>query len=91
LDIDLGDDENQKNAPPCPKCFAKLSIDLSQPEIQEDEALRQPDRSIIHKMNVENWRSSTKIETLVEELTKLRRKVHKLQFFEEVKIYTCTV
>ncbi|EPZ32474.1 Helicase, superfamily 1/2, ATP-binding domain-containing protein [Rozella allomycis CSF55] len=41
-------------------------------------ALRAPSNksgaSIIHRIDLSNWRSSTKIEALIEELTKLRRK-----------------
>ncbi|TKY84842.1 hypothetical protein EX895_005922 [Sporisorium graminicola] len=62
--------------PDCPCCHATLSIDL------EAEALEPPQSSIrmndsgrqgiLARLDMDKWRSSTKIEALVEELTQLR-------------------
>lgn len=57
--------------PECPQCHISLSIDLEQPEIEQDEALVKKS-SIINRIRMENWTSSSKIELLVHELHKLR-------------------
>lgn len=57
--------------PNCPQCHIPLSIDLEQPEIEQDEALVKKS-SIINRIKMENWTSSSKIELLVHELHKLR-------------------
>ncbi|CAM1507922.1 Fc.00g047700.m01.CDS01 [Cosmosporella sp. VM-42] len=57
--------------PDCPRCHIPLSIDLEQPEIEQDEALVKKN-SIINRIKMENWTSSSKIELLVHELHKLR-------------------
>lgn len=62
-----GNDEN----PGCPRCHIALSIDLEQPEIEQDEEVVKKN-SIINRIKMENWTSSTKIEMLVYDLWKLR-------------------
>ncbi|KAK2608737.1 DNA repair protein rad16 [Conoideocrella luteorostrata] len=57
--------------PDCPSCHIPLSIDLEQPEIEQDESLVKK-TSIINRIKMENWTSSSKIELLVHELHKLR-------------------
>jgi DNA repair protein RAD16 len=57
--------------PDCPRCHIPLSIDLEQPEIEQDEDLVKKS-SIINRIKMENWTSSSKIELLVHELHKLR-------------------
>ncbi|KAF7552579.1 hypothetical protein G7Z17_g4225 [Cylindrodendrum hubeiense] len=57
--------------PDCPRCHIPLSIDLEQPEIEQDEHLVKKN-SIINRIKMENWTSSSKIELLVHELHKLR-------------------
>ncbi|CAF3584403.1 unnamed protein product [Fusarium graminearum] len=57
--------------PDCPRCHIPLSIDLEQPEIEQDENLVKKN-SIINRIKMENWTSSSKIELLVHELHKLR-------------------
>ncbi|KAI9149531.1 DNA repair protein RAD16 [Paramyrothecium foliicola] len=57
--------------PDCPRCHISLSIDLEQPEIEQDENLVKKS-SIINRIKMENWTSSSKIELLVHELHKLR-------------------
>ncbi|PNY29952.1 DNA repair protein RAD16 [Tolypocladium capitatum] len=57
--------------PDCPRCHIPLSIDLEQPGIEQDETLVKKN-SIINRIKMENWTSSSKIELLVHELHKLR-------------------
>lgn len=59
----------------CPVCHIGLSIDLSQPSLEVDlESFKK--QSIVSRLNMKGtWRSSTKIEALVEELYKLRSPV----------------
>jgi DNA repair protein RAD16 len=69
-------------APACPVCNIPLSIDLQQatyarPEVDEDDGdLKHRNfarTSIVNRINMETWRSSTKIEALVEHLYNLQR------------------
>ncbi|POS87294.1 P-loop containing nucleoside triphosphate hydrolase [Erysiphe pulchra] len=64
---------SDKEIPDCPQCHIQLSIDLEQPDIEQDNAMIKKS-SIINRIKMENWVSSTKIETLVHELYKLRSK-----------------
>ncbi|PFH61010.1 hypothetical protein XA68_18428 [Ophiocordyceps unilateralis] len=57
--------------PDCPRCHIALSMDLEQPGIEQDENLVKKN-SIINRIKMENWTSSSKIELLVHELHKLR-------------------
>ncbi|KAG6015818.1 hypothetical protein E4U43_004721 [Claviceps pusilla] len=59
------------DTPDCPSCHIALSIDLEQPEIEQDEVLVKKS-SIINRIKMENWVSSSKIELLVHDLHKLR-------------------
>ena len=59
--------------PTCPRCHLALAIDLEQAEIEQDtETAKQS--SIVNRIKMENWNSSTKIETLVFDLYTLRAK-----------------
>ncbi|KAL5034255.1 hypothetical protein BDV3_003821 [Batrachochytrium dendrobatidis] len=61
-------------APPkCPSCFRPLSIDLTQNPIESISSTTGARNSIVNYIDLANWRSSTKIEALVEELTLLQR------------------
>jgi len=62
---------NSTQEPNCPQCHIPLSIDLEQPEMEQDEASVKKS-SIINRIKMENWTSSSKIELLVHELHKLR-------------------
>ncbi|KAF2666227.1 hypothetical protein BT63DRAFT_428006 [Microthyrium microscopicum] len=55
----------------CPRCHIALSIDLTQPEIEQDLDMVKKS-SIINRIKMSDWTSSTKIEMLVYELYKLR-------------------
>ncbi|EFR01858.1 DNA repair protein RAD16 [Nannizzia gypsea CBS 118893] len=59
--------------PDCPRCHLPLSIDFEQPDIEQDEGGVKKN-SIINRIKMENWTSSTKIEMLVYDLYKLRSK-----------------
>ncbi|OOF93672.1 hypothetical protein ASPCADRAFT_209039 [Aspergillus carbonarius ITEM 5010] len=62
----------------CPRCHIPLSIDFEQPDIeQEEEHIKK--NSIINRIRMEDWTSSTKIEMLVYELYKLRSKKQTLK------------
>ncbi|KAI0457967.1 hypothetical protein F5B21DRAFT_462345 [Xylaria acuta] len=60
-----------QDEPDCPRCHIPLSIDLEQPSIEQDESLVKKS-SIINRIKMENWTSSSKIELLVHELHRLR-------------------
>ncbi|KAF2768701.1 hypothetical protein EJ03DRAFT_328009 [Teratosphaeria nubilosa] len=62
----------------CPRCHIPLAIDLDQPDIEQDEEVVKKN-SIINRINMANWTSSTKIEMLVYELYKLRSKKQTLK------------
>ncbi|GES60613.1 DNA excision repair protein Rad16 [Aspergillus terreus] len=68
----------------CPRCHIPLSIDFEQPDIeQEEEHVKK--NSIINRIRMEDWTSSTKIEMLVYELYRLRSKkqTHKSIVFSQ--------
>lgn len=68
----------QMKTPNCPRCFATLTVDLSQPAMETDNSdeprmhAKYSKNSIVNRINMDKWRSSTKIEALVEELTSLQ-------------------
>jgi DNA repair protein RAD16 len=62
----------------CPRCHIALSIDFEQPELEQDEDSVKKN-SIINRIKMENWTSSTKIEMLVYDLYKLRSKKQTLK------------
>lgn len=55
----------------CPQCHIPLAIDWDQPDLEQDEE-KVKKNSIINRIKMENWTSSTKIEMLVYDLYKLR-------------------
>ncbi|OGE54466.1 hypothetical protein PENARI_c006G04066 [Penicillium arizonense] len=59
----------------CPRCHITLSIDLEQPTLAHSEESAKKN-SIINRISMENWTSSTKIETLLYELYQERSKSH---------------
>ncbi|KAL5335252.1 SNF2 family N-terminal domain-containing protein [Aspergillus crustosus] len=62
----------------CPRCHISLSIDLEQPDLeQQEEHIKK--NSIVNRIKMEDWTSSTKIEMLVYELYKLRSKKQTLK------------
>jgi DNA repair protein RAD16 len=62
----------------CPRCHIPLSIDFDQPDIEQDEDVVKKS-SIINRIDMKNWTSSTKIEMLIYDLWKLRSKKQTLK------------
>ncbi|KAI0676710.1 SNF2 family N-terminal domain-containing protein [Trametes maxima] len=61
-----------EQTPACPVCHVALTIDLEAPalEFEETQKARQ---GILGRLDLNKWRSSTKIEALIEELSNLRQ------------------
>ena len=74
--------DGDENKLECPVCHIALSIDLQQPAIEVDEELVAKS-SIVNRIKQGShggdWKSSTKIEALVEELYKLRSDRHTIK------------
>lgn len=74
----MGDEKSLE----CPVCHIGLSIDLQQPALEVDEQ-EFSKASIVNRIQMgthgNEWKSSTKIEALVEELYKLRSDKHTLK------------
>lgn len=70
--------------PDCPRCHIALSVDFDQPDIEQDED-HVKKSSIINRIKMEDWTSSTKIEMLVYDLYRLRSKkqTHKSIVFSQ--------
>ncbi|KZO94925.1 hypothetical protein CALVIDRAFT_483676 [Calocera viscosa TUFC12733] len=63
-----------EHQPHCPVCHLPLSIDLEAPALEEEiEANSKARQGILGRIDVDEWRSSSKIEALVEELSNLRK------------------
>ncbi|CAK7230859.1 DNA repair protein rad16 [Sporothrix bragantina] len=62
---------NATEQPDCPRCHILLAIDLEQPEREQDE-VHVKKSSIINRIRMSNWTSSSKIELLVYNLYRLR-------------------
>lgn len=59
--------------PECPVCHLPLTIDLEAEAIEiSEENVNKARQGILGRLDLEGWRSSSKIEALVEELSKLR-------------------
>jgi DNA repair protein RAD16 len=56
----------------CPVCSIVLNVDLSAPALDTVDEDAFKNGSIVNRIDMSTWRSSTKIEALVEELWKLR-------------------
>ena len=67
--------ELTEREPDCPRCHIPLAIDFDQPDIEQDEE-NVKKNSIINRIRMDNWCSSTKIEMLIYYLYKLRSKKH---------------
>ncbi|KAI4166598.1 MAG: hypothetical protein LQ343_007919 [Gyalolechia ehrenbergii] len=74
----------QDASPDCPRCHIPLAIDFDQPDIEQDED-HVKKNSIINRIRMEDWTSSTKIEMLVYDLYKLRsrKQTHKSIVFSQ--------
>ncbi|KAF8556316.1 hypothetical protein OG21DRAFT_1506763 [Imleria badia] len=58
--------------PECPVCHLPLTIDLEGPALELESNLPAARQGIIGRLNLDTWRSSSKIEALIEELSNLR-------------------
>ncbi|KAH7888148.1 SNF2 family N-terminal domain-containing protein, partial [Phlebopus sp. FC_14] len=58
--------------PQCPVCHLALTIDLEAPALELESNLPVARQGILGRLNLDTWRSSTKIEALIEELSNLR-------------------
>lgn len=65
---------NAKKSPECPVCHVEISIDLEAEAIDAPEGAKTKRQGILGRLDIDNWRSSTKLEALVEELSNLREK-----------------
>ncbi|KAH9853400.1 SNF2 family N-terminal domain-containing protein [Lenzites betulinus] len=61
-----------EQTPACPVCHVPLTIDLEGPPL-EFEATTKVRQGILGRLDLNKWRSSTKIEALIEELSNLRQ------------------
>ncbi len=57
--------------PACPRCHIPLAIDLEQEE-REQDAMAVKKTSIVNRISMDNWTSSTKIEMLISQLAETR-------------------
>ncbi|KAK7061245.1 ATP-dependent helicase rhp16 [Favolaschia claudopus] len=63
-----------EHQPDCPVCHLPLTIDLDAPALELEQNLPNARQGILGRLNLDTWRSSSKIEALVEELSNLRLK-----------------
>lgn len=61
-----------RDNPDCPVCHVPLTIDLDAPPLELGEESTTKRQGILGRLSLDKWRSSTKIEALIEELTTLR-------------------
>ncbi|WVF68688.1 hypothetical protein IAT40_003460 [Kwoniella sp. CBS 6097] len=67
--------QSRGHEPECPVCHIEISIDLEAEAIDlEDGGNKKARQGILSRLDLQNWRSSSKLEALVEELEKLRNK-----------------
>ncbi|RPD62100.1 hypothetical protein L226DRAFT_509025 [Lentinus tigrinus ALCF2SS1-7] len=59
--------------PACPVCHVALTIDLEAPAIELENENVKTRQGILGRLDLDKWRSSSKIEALVEELSNLRK------------------
>jgi len=73
-DVRLYINSCMNNKVECPICFRPLTIDLNQSAYEPAKSAIQGRQSILSRIDLDKWRSSTKIEALLEELTILTEK-----------------
>jgi len=60
--------------PECPVCHLPLTIDLEAEAIElSEDQINKTKQGILGRLDLDGWRSSSKIEALVEELSTLRK------------------
>ncbi|KAF5364376.1 hypothetical protein D9756_000893 [Leucocoprinus leucothites] len=62
------------DSPDCPVCHVALTIDLEAPALELDENAQNARQGMLGRLDLDTWRSSTKTEALIEELSNLRLK-----------------
>ncbi|KAF8716380.1 hypothetical protein AX14_012368 [Amanita brunnescens Koide BX004] len=65
-------DSAPENNPACPVCHLPLTIDLDGPALELTENVPRARQGILGRLDFDLWKSSTKVEALVEELSNLR-------------------
>jgi len=65
--------QSRGHKPECPVCHIEISIDLESEAIDIAPGKNKARQGILSRLDLSKWRSSTKLEALVEELEKLRR------------------
>jgi len=55
-------------------CHVPLTIDLEAPALDLDQNVSSARQGILGRLDLDKWRSSTKIEALIEELSNLKNK-----------------
>ncbi|WWC65602.1 uncharacterized protein I303_108222 [Kwoniella dejecticola CBS 10117] len=66
--------QSRGHRPECPVCHIEISIDLEAEALDLEDNSRKARQGILSRLDLQNWRSSSKLEALVEELEKLRNK-----------------
>ena len=75
--VDMAGDEREAE---CVVCNLPLSIDLEQDAMEATgDQMKKGRQGMLERIDPSKWRSSTKIEALVEELTKLRSEDHTIK------------
>ncbi|WWC73435.1 uncharacterized protein I206_107403 [Kwoniella pini CBS 10737] len=66
--------QSRGHRPECPVCHIEISIDLEAEALDLEDNNKKARQGILSRLDLKNWRSSSKLEALVEELEKLRNK-----------------
>ncbi|KAK0548686.1 DNA repair protein rad16 [Tilletia horrida] len=75
----VGDGEDAGMKLECPYCHGILAIDLEQETMDDPRPEQNARQGLLSRLDLSKWRSSTKIEALVEELTALRSEDHTIK------------
>ncbi|KAA1070347.1 DNA repair protein rad16 [Puccinia graminis f. sp. tritici] len=65
--------------PECPVCHLPITIDLSQDALEDENMGSKARQGVLDRLDPGKWRTSTKIEALVEELSKLNQSDHTIK------------
>ncbi|KAH8920079.1 hypothetical protein BT69DRAFT_444286 [Atractiella rhizophila] len=68
-----------EQSPECPTCHQRMTIDLDQDPIEDEKAQNTGRQGMLSAIDPSKWRTSTKIEALVEELSSIRTDDHTLK------------
>ncbi|CAD6886059.1 unnamed protein product [Tilletia laevis] len=75
----VGDGEASGLKLECPYCHAIFAIDLEQETMDAPRPEQNARQGLLSRLDLSKWRSSTKVEALVEELTSLRSEDHTIK------------